>query len=220
MTELYRIGPFDKHRAPKFDGYSESRRASFVEYCFQSSGVPLSFAGELRYLSQLFDTPKIEVLEGGCGNAVTLKDIKEKGQSIGLDVQTTGITWAQRNASPALSNGVDTLVVGRVERYFAQFGDSKRVHMIIDAAGALQYDEVNRGDRTLTGTKIIPIYSALLHPGGKAILTIGGQVIICQKDGRGRVYEGETSEEIMQRLQENGLRVVQHSKGYVIAEKM
>lgn len=219
MGEVLRIGPYDRYRMPSHEGYSESRTAELLKRGLESTDF--SFANQFQYLSEQFSTRTLDVFEGGCGNGVTLRGLREMGTRLGLEIRTTGVTMARRNIREAVANGVDTLVVGRVERYFALNDTRKRFHFIVDSDGALQYDHIRRNNRLLTGARVIPVYSDLLEPGGRAFLTIGGHYMVLSKqDKRTReLIYGENAPEIMDRLQANGLEILSYYRGIVLVQK-
>jgi SAM-dependent methyltransferase len=118
----------------------------------------------LRYLDMLFGELRrpVEVLEAGCGNGVTLSDIK---RILPEKVRVTGITLNETQGEAALSrpgSRIDEVIVGAVEIH--DFG--KEFDFLLDFFGPARY---------LPPETIIPTYGRILAPGGFAF--IGGVVV-------------------------------------------
>lgn len=101
----------------------------------------------------------VEFLEGGCGEAVTLTQIKK---AFAEKVRVTGITLNSRDIEPVLKNPtepkIDELIIGPVETH--KF--DRNYDFILDFFGANYYF----GAKYENGCPIISTYGRILAPGG------------------------------------------------------
>ncbi|GIW61959.1 MAG: hypothetical protein KatS3mg089_0811 [Patescibacteria group bacterium] len=155
------------------NGQVHNRTLSYIESRIAEKGQRFSFIGELKKIASIFeDAPAISVLDGGCGEGNMLADLKSQQAKIGKFVETTGVTMEPEQEEILASKNIDTIFIGSVQEYYERIRGQKKFHFIIDSSGAAYHDFGSDSDGTLTqGETIIPIYTDILYPKGRAFLT-------------------------------------------------
>lgn len=226
MTELFKIGPYEKERDFSLGGeeYSDHRSASDIEDMLLPDqdnpsnqlfrgGFRFSFEECLRSLVlRLPDDEALKVLEGGCGYQRALRNLKGFQEKLGRPVITTGVTMSLDHIPATLDDSLnpDRLIIGTVQNAYDQSLLPVGVHFILDFLGAAYYSH----GRDLT--KLLKIYGEVLIPGG--ILLFRSFELV--RGLWGYRYEGK-KERITGLLEEDGLKIIELAdKGDVLAEKV
>lgn len=218
MAEILKISPFDSYPDCSFmtrtmGNYREDRGINDIEAELQKDGFPFSFRAHLKDIADKF--PQTEVLnmfEGGCGEAVALGEIKKYQGEIGRPINTIGATKALRNIPEASDNGVDTLLVGEIQRFLGKDHLMQRftgqIHFILDYKGPLWYESEIVDGKLGENRSIMAMYGKLLASKGTMLCVVSSLI-------RGEDYINKT----LGLFEENHLNIVRTYGGFALLEK-
>lgn len=200
-------------------GQLHDRTFAVVEKTIAEKGETFSFAEELRHMAQLFpDSAQLSVLDGGCGEGNMLAEIKPLQGFIGKNVETTGVTMEREEAEILQGKDIDHVFIGSMQEYYDKAAERERFHFIIDSKGAAYHDFEPLFSDEAQGRNIIPLYSALLYPKGRAFLSFSYSN---DDDEVSRAYGSKPMQKIRNLLERHKLDIIFPMKadGYMLVEK-
>lgn len=210
----------ERHPIPYFErirnGQEHRRNFASIEAKIAELGIPFSFREELKHIGQTFsESSELMILDGGCGVGIMLSEVETMEGEIGKQVHTVGVTLEDDPSVIEQLQGtdIDEVFIGGMNEFVERNGDRK-YHFILDSSGYAYHDQQINSDGSFSqGENIIPLYSHMLVPGGRAFLTLG--------IGNEQFYGKKSRENLLNLLKRNNLAILEEvkEKGYYIVEK-
>lgn len=199
MAKIVEIGPYHSIDPQNWgENYSERRSLERMEWEMKyDHGFRFSFEEHLKVLKKYLGNPTLlRVLDGGCGEGTALWQLAELGRKLGIQMETTGVTKDPRHKDGLVGIGVDEVVIGTVQNFFATHRRKNHYQFILDYAGALSSDY----SEGVQGATIVPIYRRIIDPRGTALLS--------------------SSPVASSLLERNGLKVIRGTSGCVLVSRI
>lgn len=153
-------------KAKRRPAYFDTRGTGSIEAELRMEGMNFSFEQQLTLLASKFPGETLEVLDSGCGEGNALRGIRGIARTLGIPINTTGITLDRKHAASLESIDVDTVLIGPIELHQQRGSlESRQFHFLLDFCGPALYSP----DSLL-------LYPDLVRPDGNALISMGDAV--------------------------------------------
>lgn len=152
-----------------YSTYTENRSLNDIEEELAVNNFPFSFRETLKRLKDVFPHEQtLRIFEGGCGYGFSLGGLKALGKELGISIETTGATNAQRNLDSLVAMETDILYFGDIRSGHARGVFPKSTyHFVLDYYGALRHDQRKAENGWWhEGGNVLSIYGDIVAPGG------------------------------------------------------
>lgn len=106
----------------------------------------------------------LEILDSGCGEGNTLRDIVDLANKWRIETRTTGITLDPKHLEKMRQNQINEILIGPAEYFLKEEEFRNKFDFLIDFYGAGFYNS----------TEVLDLYPNIIAPNGRALLTLPG----------------------------------------------